>query len=49
MALGLDHDLEHLLQVNCVAFSQLCIFVLLEIKPEHPPSLTVDFNVLLPQ
>ena len=45
MALGLDHDLEHLLQVNCAASSQLCIFVLLEIKPEHIPSpLTVDFQ-----
>ena len=38
MALGLDHDLEHLPQVNCAASSQLCIFVLLEIKPEHTPS-----------
>jgi len=38
VALGLDHDLGHLLQVNCVAYSELCISWLLAIGSEHTPS-----------
>jgi len=48
MAPGLDHDLEHLLQVNCVAYSELCVSWLLAIGSEHTPShLRWTSNVLL--
>ena len=48
MALGLDPDLEHLLQVDCAASSEVCILLLLATKPEHTPShLQWTFNVLL--
>jgi len=48
MAQGLDPDLDHLLQVDSAASSEVCILLLLAIKPEHTPShLRWIFNVLL--
>jgi len=46
--LGLDHDLEHLLQVNCPGLLGEHILRLLAIKPEHTPSHSQwNSNVLL--
>jgi len=48
VAPGLDHDLEHLLQVNRVASSEVCIVWLLATNAEHTPShLQWMLNVLL--
>jgi len=38
VAPGLDHDLEHLLQVNRPSYPEQHIFRLLAIRPEHTPS-----------
>jgi len=35
VAIGLDHDLEHLLQVSCPSLLEWCILHLLAIRPEH--------------
>jgi len=48
VALGLDHDLEHLLLVSRLTSSEWCILRLLAINPEHTPShLQWISNVLL--
>jgi len=48
VALGSDHDLEHLLQVNRPTSSELRIRPLLSIRPEHTPSHSQwNSNVLL--
>ena len=48
IALGLDYDIDHLLQVNCVASSRVPIFWLLKYNPGHTPShLQWISNVML--
>ena len=48
LALGLDHDFEHLLQVVCQGHPMRRILLLLAIRPEHTPShLQWTSNVLL--
>jgi len=38
VVLGLDHDFDHLLQANCVAYPELHMSGLLAIDPKHTPS-----------
>ena len=48
VALGLDHDLDHLLQANCVVFPELRMPLLLAINLKHTPShLQWTSNILL--